>query len=48
MNKFIILSIILTVFLVGCSKINNKEQKKEVIQEKQEQDYIDPYIDEIN
>lgn len=45
MNKKTILSIIIVVFLSGCSIFKESEPKKKIVQEKQEQDYADPYID---
>lgn len=47
MNKKIILSFIVVVLLTGCSITEKTKPKKEVIQERQEQDYTDPYVDEI-
>lgn len=48
MIKRIILSIVLILFLTSCANIEKKEvtKKKEVVQEKEEKDYVDPYLDD--
>lgn len=45
MNKKIIILLISVVLLTSCSKEIENAHQKEVIQEKVENDYVDPYID---
>ena len=45
MNKKIIFGLSMIVFLNGCSILKETEAKIEVVQEREEQDYADPYLE---
>lgn len=46
MNKKIILGLVVVTVLTGCSLFEETKPKKEMKQEKQVQDYVEPYVDD--
>lgn len=47
MNKKLILGLVMAVMLGGCSILEDEgKPKKEAVQQKLEQDYVDPYLDD--
>ena len=48
MNKKILFSLVVVLFLCGCSILSRDVSREEIVQEKTKQDYIDPYLENDN